>query len=180
MSFLRTHGHLLYLYNIPFVPRALPTRAFWTKSQTSFSFIPLSSNITIGSWVFGKSLRGSIGILFKSSEYVILKWFLCSSFSTSSFPRKNFLQKHKDLSRMIWRFFFQCFLWFSALEITKILFWISFRIFWSSNLSWIRASFNRHFRILCSDLNFPFCICHLFGCFSLVLFFYALLTSIHR
>ena len=85
----------------------------------------------------------------------------------SLIPPKSFLRKHKDLSRMISKpdaVFFWCFLWFSALEITKILFRISFRIFWSSNLSWIGASFSRCFSILCC----------LFGCFSLVLSFYPL------
>ena len=87
VSFLRTRGQFLYnLYDIPFKPGALPTRALWMKSRTSFSFIPLSSNITVGSWDFGKSLSGSIGIPFKSSEYVIFKWFSSSSFDTSSLP----------------------------------------------------------------------------------------------
>ena len=76
VSFLRTHGQFWYnLYSIPFMPRELPAWALWMKSRTSFSFI-LSSDITVGSWAFGKSLRGSIGILFKSSEYVILKFLL--------------------------------------------------------------------------------------------------------
>ena len=80
VSFLRTHGQLLYnLYDIPFMPRALPARALWTKSQTFFSFVLLSSNITVGSWGFGKSLRGGIGIPFKLSGYVILRWFSSSS-----------------------------------------------------------------------------------------------------
>ena len=87
VSFLRTNGQFLYnLYNIPFKPRALPARVLWMKSQTSFSFISLSSNISVGSWGFGKSLRGGIGIPFKSSEYVILKWFSSSSFGTSNLP----------------------------------------------------------------------------------------------
>ena len=50
LSFLRTRGQFLYnLYYIPFMPGALPARALLTKSRTSFSFIPLSSNITVGS-----------------------------------------------------------------------------------------------------------------------------------
>ena len=62
MSFLRTRGQFLYnLYDIPFKPGALPARALWTKSRTSFGFIPLSSNITVGSWGFGKSLREVLG-----------------------------------------------------------------------------------------------------------------------
>ena len=106
MSFLRTWGQFLYnLYNIPFMTGALPARALWTKSPTSFSFIPLSSNITVGSRGFGKSHRGGIGIPFKSFEYVILKWFSSSSFGKSSFPlvdsTKSFLRKDKDLSIMI-------------------------------------------------------------------------------
>ena len=80
-------GHMSsFLYDIPFMPRALPVQALWTISQTSFSFIPLSSNITVGSWGFGKSLRGGIRIPSISSKYVIFKWFSNSSFSTSSFP----------------------------------------------------------------------------------------------
>ena len=67
--------------------------------------------------------------------------------------------------------FLSMFSLFSALEITKILFLISSRIFWSSGLSWIGASFNRRFSILCSDLSFPFCICRLFGRFPSVLSF---------
>ena len=87
VSFLRTRGQFLYnLFDIPFNPGALPARAVWTKSRTSFSFIPLSSNITVGCWGFGKSHRGRIGIPFKSSEYVIFKWFSSSSFGTSSLP----------------------------------------------------------------------------------------------
>ena len=83
VRFLRTRGQFLYnLYDIPFKPGALPARALWTKSRTSFSFILLSSNITVGSWGFGKSLRGGIGVPFKSSEYVILKWLSSSSFGT--------------------------------------------------------------------------------------------------
>ena len=80
VSFLRTHGQFLYnLYDIPFMPGAQPARALWTKSWTSFSYMPLSSNITVGSWVFGKFLRRSIGIPFKSSEchpQVILEFLL--------------------------------------------------------------------------------------------------------
>ena len=87
----------------------------------------------------------------------------------SLIPRKALGFEYNDLRT--WRFFFGCFLWFSALEIPKILFWISSRIFWSSSLSWIGASFNRRFSILCSNLNFPFCICYLFGCFPSVLSF---------
>ena len=95
VSFLRTHGQFLYnLYNILFMPRALPVQALWTKSRTTLSFILLSLNIT---WGFGKSFRGGNWIPFKSSEYVILKWFLSSSFSTSSLPlfdsMKNFFAK---------------------------------------------------------------------------------------
>ena len=107
VSFLRTRGQCLYnLYDIPFMPGALSAWALWTKSRTSFSFISLSLDITIGSWGFGKSLRGGIGILFKSSECVILKWFSSSSFCTSSFSlfdftKSFFFREHKDLSRMI-------------------------------------------------------------------------------
>ena len=58
VSFLMTRGQFLYyLYDIPFKPGTLPARALRTKSRTSFSFIPLSSNITVWSWGFGKSLR---------------------------------------------------------------------------------------------------------------------------
>ena len=182
VSFLRTRGQFLYnVYDISFKPRALPARALWTKSRTSFSFIPLSSNITVGSWGFGKSLRGGIGIPFKSSEYIIFKWFSSSSFH-SLIPQKVFLRKRKDLNRMLSEpaaFSFGVFFWFSALEITKILFWISFRIFWSSGLSWIRASFNRRFSILCSDLSFPFCICRLYGRFPSVLSFLSVTAPNH-
>ena len=87
------------------MPGALPARTLLMKSRTSFSFIPLSSSITVESWGFGKSLRGGIGILFKSPECVILKWFSSSSFGTSSFPlfdsTEIFLWEHKDFSRMI-------------------------------------------------------------------------------
>ena len=66
VSFLRIRGQFLYnLYDISFMSGALPARVLWTKSRTSFSFIPLSSNTTVGSWDFGKSLKGGIGILFK-------------------------------------------------------------------------------------------------------------------
>ena len=167
VSFLRIHGQFLYdLYDIPFMPGALPARALWTKFRTSLTFISLSLNITVGSWGFGKPLRQGIEIQFKSSEYVIHKWFSSSSFGTSTLPLFYSTQSFLLLNDLrAWRFFFCCFLWFSALEITKILFGISFRIFWSSNLSWIEASFNRRFNILCSDLNFPFRICCLFGLF---------------
>ena len=106
MSFLRTHGQFLYnLYDIPFMPGTLPAQALWMKSQTSFSFIPLSSNIAIGSWGFGKFLRVGIGMPFNHPSM--------SSSSDSQIPppvhqacyslilRKVFLRKHKDLSRMI-------------------------------------------------------------------------------
>ena len=41
------------------------------------------------------------------------------------------------------------------------------------------ASFNRHFSILCSDLNFPFCICCLFGRFPSVLSFLCITAPNH-
>ena len=151
MSFLRTCGQFLYnLYDIPFKPGALPAQALWTKSRTSFSFIPLLSNITVGSWGFGKSLRGGIGIPFNHLS------MLSSNDSRvppsvhqachSLIPRKVFLRKHKDLSY---------------------------------GLSWIGASFNRRFSILCSDLNFPFCICRLFGRFPSVLSFLSVTAPNH-
>ena len=54
-------------YNIPLLPWA-----GLLDEISDLSFIPLSSNLTVGSWGFGKSLREGIGIPFKSSEYVIL------------------------------------------------------------------------------------------------------------
>ena len=114
-------------------------------------------------WIlgFGNSLKGCIGIPFKSSEYVILKWFSSSSFGTSCLPlfdSSNFFFE----SIRIWleyspsvMFFFRYLLWFSALEIPRMLFWISFRIFWSSNLSWIGASFNGRLSFYVPIITFP-------------------------
>ena len=120
-SFLRTRGQFLYnLYYIPFKPGELTARASWTKSWTSFSFIPLLSNITLGSWGFGKSLRGGIGIPFKSFEYVFLKWFSSSSFGTLSLP---------------------------LFDSTKSFFCESIRIWveWSSSLTLFLSMFSRSF-----------------------------------
>ena len=153
-------------------------------------------------WTYGWNLRLSLvlshyhqtlplnlGVLLSLLEEVLgycLNHMIMSSSSNSRvpllvhqacqslIPHKVFLQKHKDLSRMISEpdaFSFDIFSEFQFWRSPKSFFWISFRIFWSSNLSWIGTSFNRHFSILCSDLNFPFFICRLFGCFSSVLSF---------
>ena len=54
VSFLRAYGQFLFnMYDNLFMSWTLPMRALWTKSRTFFSFIPLSLNITVGSWGFG-------------------------------------------------------------------------------------------------------------------------------
>ena len=169
VSFLRTHGQFLYnLYDIPFMPRALPAWALWMKSRTSFSFIPLSSNM-VGSWGLVNLLVEVLGYRLNhlSMSSTSDSWVppLVHQACHSLIPQKDFCESIRiwvEWSPSLMLFL----LMFSLIFIsTKILFWISFRIFWSSNLSWIGASFNWRFSILCSDLNFPFC---LFGHFSSV------------
>ena len=87
VSFMKTHGRFLYtLYDTHSCPghylRGPYGRNFVLPSVLSHYHQTLPLDLDR----FGKSLRGGIEIPFKSSEYVILKCFSSSSFSTSNLP----------------------------------------------------------------------------------------------